>query len=104
MDVVGWTMHASQIHVYPELQDVTFGNWVFANLLVNMKSYQIKVEPKPSGFITGENTQRNTERRGHVKSNPICGCGTQTSLMAPMVKRLSKMWRPGFDPWVRKIP
>ena len=90
---MGWTMHASQIHVYPELQNVTFGNWVFANLLVKIKSYQIKLKPKPSGFITGENTQRNTERRGHVKSNPICGCGT---LVAQMVKRLSTMW----ETWV----
>ena len=93
---MGWTMHASQIHVYPELQNVTFGNRVFANLLVKMKSYQIKLKPKSSGFITGENIQRNTERRGHVKSNPICGCGTQASLVAQMVKRLSTMW----ETWV----
>lgn len=76
MDVVSWTMHTSQIHIYPELQNVILGNWVFANLLIKMKSYWIKVESKPSGFITEGNTQRNTEKRGHVKSNPVCECGT----------------------------
>ena len=69
---------------------------VSANLFFKMKSYQIMVEPKPSGFITGEKTQRNTERRGHVKSNPICEFGTQSSLMAQTVKHLSTMW----ETWV----
>ena len=27
-----------------------------------------------------------------------------TSLVAQTVKHLPTMWRPGFDPWVRKIP
>ena len=31
-------------------------------------------------------------------------CGMSTSLVAQTVKRLSTMRRPGFDPWVGKIP
>ena len=28
----------------------------------------------------------------------------RTSLVSQMLKRLPTVWRPGFDPWVRKIP
>ena len=34
----------------------------------------------------------------------FCIHGVRTSLVAQMVKNLPTVWRPGFDPWVGKIP